>query len=137
VIYRLLADLVVVVHAAYVAFIVLGLVAIVYGIARRRAWARNFYFRWLHLLMIAVVVLEAWLGITCPLTDWEHYLRERAGQSAYQGDFIAHWVHEVLFFELPTWAFVAAYTLFGAIVLATFVVAPPRRLRSTGNSASD
>jgi hypothetical protein len=125
--YRLLADLVVVVHGAYVAFVILGQAAILYGLLRQRRWARNFYFRWLHLLTIVVVVVQSWLGTTCPLTDLENYLRGRAGQSGYPGDFIAYWVHEALFYELPSWVFMASYTVFGALVLATFVLAPPRR----------
>jgi hypothetical protein len=124
--YRFLADLVVVAHGAYVAFVIFGQVAVLYGLARKRSWARNPYFRWLHLLAIAVVVLQSWLGMACPLTDLENYLRGLASQSGYPGDFIAYWVHEVLFYELPTWVFVLGYSIFGALVLATFVLAPPR-----------
>jgi hypothetical protein len=124
--YRVLADLVVVVHGSYVAFIIVGQLAILYGLARKQSWARNFYFRWLHLAAIAVVVVQSWLGTTCPLTDWENTLRARAGQSGYPGDFLAYWVHELLFYELPPWVFMVSYTVFGAVVLATFVMAPPR-----------
>ncbi len=124
--YRVLADVVVVAHVSYVAFVIFGQLAIVYGLVRRRDWARNFYFRWLHLLAIAVVVLQSWLRITCPLTDLENYLRGLAGETGYPGDFIAYWTHKVLFYELPTWVFVLGYSLFGALVLATFLLAPPR-----------
>ena len=126
VLYRLLADLIVVVHCSYVAFVILGQVAIVYGLIRKQSWARNFYLRWLHLLAIVVVVLQSWLSIVCPLTDLESYLRELAGESGYTGDFIAYWVHKMLFYEFPTWVFISGYMIFGAIVLATFVLAPPR-----------
>jgi Protein of Unknown function (DUF2784) len=126
VLYRILADLIVVVHGSYVAFIIVGQLAILYGLMRKRRWACNFYFRWLHLLAIAIVVLQSWLGITCPLTDLENHLRGLAGQSSYPGDFIGYWVHELLFYELPTSVFVLAYSVFGALVLATFVLAPPR-----------
>ena len=124
--YRALADLVVVLHAAYVLFVLFGLIAILIGIARRWAWIRNFWFRTVHLLMIAVVVAQAWLGQACPLTTLENYLRRRGGQSGYPGDFIAHLVHELIFVDAPSWAFVLCYTHFGSVVLATFVLAPPR-----------
>jgi hypothetical protein len=127
VLYRLLADLIVVVHFSYVAFVILGQLAIVYGLVRRRCWARNFYLRWLHLLAIALVVLQSWLGVTCPLTDLENHLRERGGESGYPGDFVGYWAHQFLFYELPTRVFVVSYSVFGALVLATFLLAPPRR----------
>ena len=53
---RMLADLLVVVHAAYVSFVVLGLVAILAGIAFRWKWVRNPWFRWIHITMIGIVV---------------------------------------------------------------------------------
>jgi hypothetical protein len=127
IVYRALADLVVVIHFSYVAFVILGQLAIVYGLVRRRSWARNFYFRWLHLATIAFVVLQSWLGVTCPLTDLENYFRVRAGESGYPGDFIGYWAHQFLFYELPTRVFVVSYSLFGALVLGTFLLAPPRR----------
>jgi hypothetical protein len=124
--YRILADAIVIVHAGYALFVVAGLVLTLIGIARRWQWVRNFWFRLVHLAMIGVVVAEVWCEITCPLTTWEKNLRRLAGQESYQGDFIANWVHEALFFESPpTWVFPVIYTLFGLSVLATFIFAPP------------
>lgn len=134
--YRILADLVVVVHASYVAFVILGQVVILYGVIRKRSWVRNFYFRWLHLLAIAIVVFQSWLGITCPLTDLENYLRAQAGGEGYPGDFIGYWVGELLFYEGPPWVFMVCYTVFGALVLATFVLAPPRWRARTNSEAA-
>ncbi|QDV39303.1 DUF2784 domain-containing protein [Tautonia plasticadhaerens] len=125
--YRLAADAVALAHASYVAFVVFGLVAIVTGLAMGKPWARNFWFRIVHLAMIGIVVLQAWLGIVCPLTTLEKTLRRLAGEEDIYGtDFIEHWVHRVIFFDLPPWAFITAYTLFGLVVLATFVFYPPR-----------
>jgi polyferredoxin len=124
--YRLAADAVVVVHCAYVAFVVVGLVAILIGLAGRRRWARNLVFRMLHLLAIAVVAGEAVCGITCPLTTWEQRLRTLAGQASYQGDFLATWVHELLFYDAAPWVYTVCYAAFALVVLATFLVAPPR-----------
>lgn len=124
--YRIAADLVLVLHAAYVLFVVLGLVLILVGIWRKWEWIRNFWFRVVHLGMIGVVVAESWIGMVCPLTTLENWLRREGGEQGYQGDFIANWVHDLLFFELPAWVFAVGYTLFGAAVLATFFSAPPR-----------
>jgi hypothetical protein len=125
-VYRALADVVVLIHAAYVLFVVFGLLAILVGSVCRWAWISNFWFRAVHLLMIAAVVAQAWLGRACPLTTLENHLRLRAGQSTYPGDFIAHWVHEAIFVDAAPWAFTICYSLFGLAVLATFVVTPPR-----------
>jgi hypothetical protein len=125
--YRIAADTIVVVHAAYVGFVIVGLLLILLGILFRWQWIRNFWFRLTHLLMIAVVVAEAWFGIVCPLTTWEQRLRKLAGSETYEGDFLAKWVHELLFFDAPPWVFTLCYSLFGTAVLATFLIAPPRR----------
>jgi hypothetical protein len=136
--YRIAADAVVLVHAAYIGFVVFGLVAIVIGLAMGKPWARHFWFRIIHLTMIGIVVLQAWLGIVCPLTTLEKTLRRLAGEEEVYGTaFIEHWVHRMIFFDLPPWVFVTAYTLFGLGVLATFVFYPPGRLaRNNGPGPS-
>jgi hypothetical protein len=125
--YRALADVVVLAHACYVSFVVFGQLAILVGLLLKWNWVRNLTFRVVHLAAILVVVLEAWWGITCPLTTWEEELRERAGETAERGDFIARWVHHVLFYDFPPWIFTTAYSLFGAVVLLSLVLVPPRR----------
>ena len=90
--YLFAADLVLLTHVLFVGFVVLGLVLIVLGGALGWGWVRYHRFRWLHLGAIGVVVLQAWLGVICPLTHLEMYLRERADAVRYSGSFIAHWL---------------------------------------------
>ena len=118
-----LADAILVVHAAFVLFVVGGLVATWIGLARGMAFARNRWFRGLHLAAIAYVVLEAILGVVCPLTAWENALR---GESSESG-FIQRWVHTWLFWNWPPWVFTILYVAFGALVAATWWRFPPRR----------
>ena len=122
----LLANLIALVHFAWVAFLVVGLLLILLGIAFHWRWVRNPWFRLVHLAMIAIVVGESLAGVPCPLTVWEHRLRIRAGQTSFDGDFIAHWVHRLMFFEAEPWIFTVVYLAFGLAVLATLIVAPPR-----------
>jgi 4-amino-4-deoxy-L-arabinose transferase-like glycosyltransferase len=124
--YRILADVVVVLHASYVAFVVLGELVILLGIALRWEWIRNRTFRLAHLAAILIVVVEAWSGITCPLTNWENSLRSQAGQTVEQGDFIGRWVHHALFYQAAPWVFTAIYSAFGALVILSLVLSPPR-----------
>ena len=123
---RLVADLIVVFHACYFWFVVLGLAAILLGALCRWTWVRNIYFRVLHLAMIAIVVGEALAGVPCPLTIWEKQLRLRAGQASYPGDFLGYWVHRLIFFRAEPWVFTLGYAIFGLAVVAALVLAPPR-----------
>lgn len=126
--YILAADALLLVHALFVAFVVLGLVAVYLGSWLSWRWVRNFWFRILHLGCIALVVLETWAGIPCPLTIWEMQLRTKAGQAVYGGSFIQHWLHDLLFYEAPAWVFLVLYTVFGSVVLASwFIVKPAKR----------
>jgi hypothetical protein len=125
--YRTLADLVLVLHFAIVVFVVGGLLAVVVGHLRRWAWVNSFGLRVAHLVAIAVVVVQAWLGRLCPLTVLEAWLRARAGEGAYAGSFIGHWVQRLLYFEAPMWVFALSYTLFGLAVVAAWLCFPPRR----------
>ena len=122
-----LADAVLIIHFLFVAFVVGGLPFIWIGAACGWRIARNFRFRVLHLAAIIFVSAEALIGMACPLTVWEDRLRGRATDH----DFIARWLHHVLYYDFPAWVFVTAYVLFAAAVAATFrVIAPNHR----GNS---
>ena len=115
-----LADLILVIHVAFVAFVIFGQILVLIGWPLGWNWIKNFWFRLLHLLGIGIVVLQAWLGIICPLTIWEMNLREKAGAETYSGSVIAHWLGELLYYQAPLWVFTAAYTLFGLAVVATW-----------------
>jgi hypothetical protein len=100
-----LADLVVVFHAAFVAFAALG------GLLCLR-WPRA---AWAHLpcaLWGVVVELTGWV---CPLTPLEGYLRRLAGEAGYSGGFVAHYVTPVLYPEGLTRA---DQWVLGAVLLA-------------------
>lgn len=126
-----LADAVLVLHVSVVLFVLCGLVFALLGGARHWAWTRRLWLRLLHLAAIAIVVLESWLGIVCPLTTLEQWLRVQAGQAAYAGDFIGHWLGRLLFFDAPAWVFTVAYSVFGALVVVSWWLYPPQRGRST------
>ena len=128
--YRLAADLLLLLHVTFVVFVVAGLVLILLGAWRGWAWIRNPWFRLAHLLAIGVVVLQAWLGRICPLTTWEMALRAKAGDETYAGAFITHWLQALLYYEAPMWVFALAYTLFGALVVVSWIRIPPRSFRS-------
>jgi polyferredoxin len=125
--YSLLADLVLALHVALVLFVVGGLVAVIVGNLRGWRWVNRWWLRLLHAAAIAVVVAEAWLGLTCPLTTLEIWLRVSAGGTPYGGGFIEHWLQALLYYDAPPWVFTAAYTAFAALVAFTWLRFPPRR----------
>jgi hypothetical protein len=83
----LLADLLVVLHLLFVAFVGLG------GLLVLR-WPR---LAWLHLPAALWGVGIELTGCICPLTPLERELRRRAGESAYQGDFVSHYLLPLLY----------------------------------------
>jgi hypothetical protein len=123
------ADALLVLHAAIVLFVVLGQLFIMVGGWRGWRWIRQPLFRWAHLATIGVVIAQAWLGRLCPLTLWEQNLRALARQDTHDQSFVAHWIGVWLYWDLPAWVFVVAYTVFGALVLASWRWWPPRRSR--------
>jgi hypothetical protein len=87
----LLADAVLLAHLGIVLFNVGGLLLILAGNRLGWRWVNRWWFRAAHLAAIAVVVGQAWLGITCPLTTLESWLRALAGSAPYQ-----RWIHRAL-----------------------------------------
>jgi hypothetical protein len=131
--YGYLADVVVAFHLGYVSYVVVGQLIIWIGLIFKWSWIRNPWFRCTHLLAILIVALEAICGITCPLTDWEFDLRRLADQKVEETTFIGRLFDSFLFWHLPPWAFTTMYVGFAALVLGTFVLAPPslwRRVKS-------
>jgi hypothetical protein len=122
-----LATVVLFLHLALVLFVVLGLPLIWVGNARGWRWVNAWWFRALHSLTMAVVVAQAWLGIECPLTTLENWLRAQSGARGYAGGFIEHWMRTLLFWSAPPWVFTALYTGFGALVAFTWWRFPPTR----------
>ena len=129
----LVADLILLVHVLFVIFVVFGLVIIFVGHALTWSWVRNPWFRLIHLIAIAVVVVQSWFHIICPLTIIEMDLRTRAGDTAYSGSFISHWLELLLYYQAPSWVFVACYTTFGLIVVAAWFWVRPHHFTKLKN----
>jgi hypothetical protein len=126
----LLADSILVLHVAIVAFAVLGQLLFMAGGWRGWAWVRIVWVRLAHLALIGFVVVQSWMGEICPLTVWEQSLRLQAGQGSYGGSFIEHWLSRLIFFNAPAWWFVVIYTAFSMLVLLSWWSWPPHWKRA-------
>ena len=123
--YLLAADAVLLLHVLFVVFVIVGLLLILAGKLLSWGWVRNWWFRVFHLAAIGVVVLQSWLGVICPLTKLEMYLREKAGEATYAGSFVAHWLEGILYYRAPAWVFAACYTAFAIVVVMSWVWVRP------------
>src|SRR5688572_15187158 len=132
--YVVLADLIVAMHAGYLAFVLVGQVLIWVGLLRGWAWVRNPWFRIAHVLAIVVVALEAVVGMPCPLTVWEDDLRFMAGVPVQESTFVGRIAHALIRVDIPFdhWLLQSSYYIVAGLILITFVLAPPRFSRSKG-----
>lgn len=127
--YLLLADVVLGLHICVVVFTVFGLVLVLIGGALKWSWVKNPWFRSLHLLCISIVVLQAWVGIVCPLTTLEMWLRDVGGDKVYAGSFITYWMQSLLYYDAPAWVFTVVYTVFGLLVFLSYHWVRPRKIK--------
>jgi len=83
----MVADVIVILHAAFVLFVFLG------GIAVLR-WKR---LAWLHLPAVIWGAIIELSGGICPLTYLEVYLRRKSGEAGYSGTFIEQYIEPILY----------------------------------------
>ncbi len=84
--YGLLANFVVLLHLAFVVFVLTG------GFLALK-WPRTIWFHFPAAVWGALVKLSGWL---CPLTPLEQWLRTQGGESGYETDFVAHYLLPIL-----------------------------------------
>ncbi len=115
--YRWLADLTLIVHFAFIAFIALG------GLLSWR-WPRLV---WLHVPAVAWGVAIITIGFTCPLTPLEKHFRWLAGEGGYEGGFVDRYLEDVIYPDELTHFL---RLLAGAAILAGYLGLSVRRRRS-------
>jgi Protein of Unknown function (DUF2784) len=118
---RFLADVVVVAHLAFIAFVLFG------GLLALR-WPRA---AWVHLpCAVYGAAIEVW-GWVCPLTPLENALRRRGGEAGYTGAFVEHYVRPVLYPLLPRSVFSALAVVVVLVNVAVYAAVLARRRRRT------
>jgi len=131
--WALAADSMVFLHLCYVTFTVGGTVLILAGGIFKWHWVRNRIFRIIHTIAVLIVTAESLAGVWCPLTVWEWRLRARAGQNVEQDiSFVGRLIRDLIFVDLPSWAFTAMYVGFGLLVLAIMLFVKPEKRKREG-----
>lgn len=109
VIYRILAELVMALHFAFIAFVAVGSLLAV-------RWPGLL---WVHVPVLLWAVAIVTIGFTCPLTPLEQHLREQAGAASYEGGFIDHYLEDVVY---PGRFTNLARLVVGALVITGYVL---------------
>lgn len=125
--HSVLADLVMLIHAAFVVFVAVG--------GFLAAWRLKF--AWAHVPCALYGAAIEFFGWVCPLTPLEVRLRRAAGQAGYEGGFIEHYVGSLLYpgnwSRIHLWLGVAVVVGNAAIYL--WIWRRRRRKRRTGDTA--
>ncbi|HXV94669.1 MAG TPA: DUF2784 domain-containing protein [Pseudonocardia sp.] len=115
--YRILADAVMVIHFAFLLFLALG------GfVAWRYRWVM-----WPHAVAVGWGLLSVFAGVECPLTGWEDRLRRLAGERGLPGGFIDTYLTGVIY---PTEHLVTMQVLVAALVVVSWAGLLVRRRRA-------
>ncbi|MFI5228880.1 MAG: DUF2784 domain-containing protein [Gemmatimonadales bacterium] len=119
---RRAADLVLLTHAAFVAFVVFG------GLLALR-WRR---LAWVHIPVALYGAIIEFVGFVCPLTPLENTLRRRGGEMGYRGGFVDHYIVRLLY---PAGLTRTIQLVLGALVLAINAAVYFRWIRKRSRAA--
>lgn len=101
-IYRILADLILIVHFCFVLFAIFGGFLVL-----RRRWIL-----WLHFPALFWSVLVEIFNFICPLTYIENFLRASGGEAGYSGGFIEYYIRLILYLDISQFSkFLLAFLL--------------------------
>ena len=127
-----LADLILVIHFSWAAWMVVGIVLTIFGFWWKRFW-RWAVFRTAHLVgMLLTGSTPLWAAGVCPLTEWEWQLRQGA-IPVEREPFLIHWIRELLFYDVEPITLALVSGAAAIFVCVMYVVRPPwkaKRLQS-------
>ena len=125
--YRILAELVSVMHFSFVLFLVFG------GLLALR-WRSVM---WLHLPAFAWGVLVQYFLWTCPLTPLENWFLRAGGEAGYEGGFLEHYISAILYANISReFHLILGVLLIMVNVLVYSMVLIRRRQRKIGGASS-
>ena len=138
--YKILADLIVVIHFGWILFVVWGFILTVYSSIsiyvlhaakdRARAFFDKWIFRTIHLAGISYVVILSLLGENCPLTILENKLREQYDpELTYTGSFVVHYIQKIVYPEANFLFFAIPTMIIALFTILMFIIRPPSKIK--------
>jgi hypothetical protein len=109
--YTIGAELTLLLHFAWVAFVVIGAFFL-----RHRRWR----WRLIHLAAVCYSVALEVYGWICPLTYLEQWFLRRAGRFSYEGAFITHYLEKLIYLHAPQWLLVSLVVVLLVVTLALY-----------------
>ena len=118
----MLADIILILHFLVVIFITVGFLLIPIGYFYDWSLTKNFKLRLFHFGLMFIVTFETLVGITCPLTSIENYLRGINNNKS----FISFWIEKIIYWDFPTSFFMFLYFVFLGWTLLMWKIYPPK-----------
>ncbi len=128
-VYKILADIIVITHFLVILFIFLGFFLTLKSFLNPKFLDR-WLFRTLHLFGIVYIGLLAVLRQYCPLTIMENTLRARYNpELTYPGSFIVYYIEKLVYPDInPVMIIIPTATL-AVFTLVVFIIRPPKRIK--------
>ena len=138
--YKILADLVVLIHFGWILFMLWGFVLTVWGsvcvyvLPAARDRGKKFFDRWIfrtaHLAGIIYVAILTIQGKYCPLTILENDLRGKYdAELAYPGSFVIHYIEKIVYPEANFLIFVIPTIIIAVFAVLMFMIRPPAKIK--------
>ncbi len=128
-IYKILADVIVVMHFAWILFMLLGFILTLCGFFWKEFFDR-WLFRILHLFGITYVSFLAIMGKYCPLTIWENSLRAKYDPTlTYSGSYIVHYIEKLVYLDVNLLVILIPTVFIAIFTVVVFMIKPPTKMR--------
>jgi len=138
--YKILADLVVLIHFAWIVFVLWGFILTVCSwicvyvlpVAKDRwiTFLNRWVFRTIHLAGIVYVAILTALGKYCPLTILENKLRQQYNtELIYPGSFVIHYIERIVYPEANFLVFVIPTIIIAVFTILMFIIRPPAKIK--------
>ena len=129
-VYRILANIVVLIHLILVLFMIHGFFFTIFALFKKELLDK-WLLRTTHLIGISCVVIINILDKSCPLTIWENILRAKYDPSAtYPGSFIASYLVKILYPDVHPLIINIPTIFIGMFTLLVYILKPPYKIKS-------
>ena len=127
--YKIIADIIVVIHFIWIIFMLLGFFLTIYGFFRKEFFDW-WLFRTLHLSGILFVGLLTALQRFCPLTILENLSRAKYSlEATYPGSFIVHYIEKLVYPDVNQTLLRVGTVIVALFVLIMYIINPPEKIK--------